>query len=84
MAALTFIASDVKAVQVNMTSKVDTGTMNQIPKVKSGTTEGNGTTQGISTTSYKTTKHVFETNPDTAAAWAVSEVNGMQTGVEVG
>lgn len=84
LAALTYIASDVKAVQVNLTSKVDTGTMNQIPKVKSGTTEGSGTTQGISTTTYKTTKHVFETNPDTAAAWAVSEVNGMQAGVEVG
>lgn len=84
LAALTYITSDVKAVQVNLTSKVDTGTMNQIPKVKSGTTEGSGTTQGISTTTYKTTKHVFKTNPDTTAAWTVSEVNGMQAGVEVG
>ena len=84
LAALTYIASDVKAVQVNLTSKVDTGTMNQIPKVKSGSTEGSGATQGISTTSYATTTQVFETNPDTTAAWAVSEVNGMQAGVEVG
>jgi hypothetical protein len=56
-----------------------------IPKVKEGTTEGDGTTyKTIDANEHSDARHVFEVNPDTSSAWTVTEVNAIQCGYEVG
>ena len=47
-------------------------------------TQGTGNVIEVSTDSkYLSVQHLFEDNPDTAAAWVVAEVNGMEIGYEI-
>lgn len=50
--------------------------------VKSGTTTGNGTTTDVPDAGYGNISHIWETNPDTAAAWTQAEVEAAEFGVE--
>lgn len=45
-------------------------------------TISNGSTVTVSSTAYATAKQVWESNPGTAAPWAVADVNGGQFGIE--
>ena len=83
MGALAYLAANIKGLQVNVACKVDTGTVNLIPKIKSGASEGTGATRGVSSTSYITEAAVFETDP-ADGAWTPTTINTMLTGVEVG
>lgn len=53
-------------------------------KLKSGTTTSNGTAEGLRVDYSKIDRDMlFETDPDTAAAWTASGVNAVQAGMEV-
>ncbi len=67
---------------VGLVRNPDAGTTEFKMKVKSGTTEGDGSSQTPSAT-YKYLDDNFLVNPDTASAWTESEVNGMQAGQEI-
>lgn len=62
--------------------KDDVGTRQLKTKIKSNTTEANGATTSESS-SYVYYRDIFETDPDTSAAWTPSGVNGMEAGYEV-
>lgn len=47
-------------------------------------TQGTGAVVEItSTTDWAAVQHIFETNPDTSAAWTAAEVDGMEIGYEI-
>lgn len=51
-------------------------------KMVNGSTTTDGETTALST-SYSSISGIYETNPDTDAAWAASDINSMQLGYEV-
>jgi hypothetical protein len=60
----------------------DSGPVSLNNLAKSGATVGVGPARALVTT-WLPKSSVFELNPDTAAAWTVSEVNGAEFGMEV-
>lgn len=82
---VSIVAGDVFAVKVNTELRAtEAQAMSVAPKVKSGTTEGTGTSTGVaSTTEYVGIQSMFETNPDTVSAWTVSDIQSMNIGYEV-
>jgi hypothetical protein len=62
--------------------KDDTGGKDFAHVIKSGTTTDVGTSVGAAN-SYQWNRNVYDTNPDTAAAWTESGVNGLEVGYEV-
>jgi hypothetical protein len=50
---------------------------------KSGATESDDSAQPIGTTSFITKRRLLETDPNTATAWTVSDLNAAQFGVKV-
>ncbi len=82
-ASMGFSPSVIDAVNVvALARNPDAGGTQLQLKVKSGVTEGTGGAQSP-TTAYRYLSELFPTNPDTAAAWTESEVNGMQAGQEI-
>lgn len=83
---LTDITGTIHGVQVYAQCRVtDTTPTPIIPKCKSSTTEGTGSTIGIGDTSgFVGVRSLFEQDPDAAAAWTTTTVNAMQIGYEVG
>lgn len=80
------IDANVKCVDVETITRASAaGPVGVFSKVRSGTTEGDGTSKEIvgDVENYDITEHVFETDPDTTSAWTVSGVNSMQIGYEV-
>lgn len=83
MGALSVITANVAGVQVNLDVRPTAGTPSLRTKVKTGTTTADGATQGTADTSnYDTFSEIEEVDPDTAIAWTVGGVNGMQCGLE--
>jgi hypothetical protein len=73
----------IHGVQVNgALLKSDAGIRTASVFVRSGSTNSDGTTVGLST-SQVICSHVFELNPDTGTAWTESTVNAMEAGVRV-
>jgi hypothetical protein len=75
--------ASVYAVQVSMAARKDDAATRQVrTNLKSGSATQNGTTQGMSAT-YQIFSDIYETDPNTSAAWTASAVNAAQVGVEV-
>lgn len=69
-------------IRVSRARKTDAGTGSIRQNVKASGTEGNGGDIALTTNDvyYRT---AFPTNPNTAAAWAIAEVNAMEIGSEI-
>jgi len=82
---LSVVTGNIKAVQVTNQAKLDAaGAIGLQSIVFDNVTQGTGSVVEISSTSeYTAVKHIFETNPDTATAWAVAEVDAMEMGYEI-
>jgi hypothetical protein len=73
----------VKAVQPLMLARKDDAATRQLRhNMKNGATTTNGTTRNLAA-SYVPYLDIYETNPDTAAAWTGSDVNATQLGYEL-
>lgn len=72
----------VYGVMPTLHGNVDTGSRGIKTVLKSGTTVALGPEKTLITT---TAQHsdIYEVNPDTSSAWSISEVNGIEAGVEV-
>lgn len=76
-------AGTIKSVQVNLNARVtDAGFRGIKPLLRSGGNDYLGTQQ-FPGQSYRYLHEVFETDPDTAAAWDIAGVNALELGVEV-
>lgn len=68
----------------NIVRVTEPGAVSFFNKVKSATTEGTGDTVGIGNIDvYSLESHIFEQDPNAAAAWTPTTVNAMQIGYEV-
>ena len=65
-------------------SKDDAGSSTLLLPVKSGATTSAGSGSTLELATYKRFRRVFETDPNTSAAWTVSAINALEAGVEVG
>lgn len=73
----------IQAVQlVAEISKSDTGTKGATPFILSNVTRANNA-ELLASTTYKFSKGIFVTDPNTAAAWGTAGVNALKLGVEV-
>lgn len=83
---LSIVDGGIIAVQVSNVCRIDAvGDIGMQSIVAEGTpTQGTGAIVEVDDqVNWASVKHIFETNPDTAAAWAVAEVDGMEIGYEV-
>lgn len=81
---LSTITGNIKGIQLNNDARVtDASPVDLINKVKS-TVEDEAAAQQVSDTSYVTFFDIWEEDPNTSAAWTVSNVNALQIGYEVG
>ncbi len=74
--------SSVDGVQINTEGRVTSGSMDLSAVIKTGTTTSVGSPVAVASTNYITTVRVAEQDPDTAAAWTPSGVDGAQFGVK--
>ncbi len=74
--------SSVDGIQINFDGRVTTGSMDVSAVIKTGTTTSVGSAVTVTSTDYITTVRVAEQDPDTAAAWIPSGVDGAQFGVK--
>lgn len=74
--------ASVDGVQITSEGRVTTGSMDLSAVIKTGTTTSVGSADTITSTTYVTTVRVAEQDPDTAAAWTPSGVDGAQFGVK--
>jgi hypothetical protein len=65
-----------------LAKKDDAGARSIAPTVKSGATEDDGATAALST-SYVYYSKIWETDPNSAAAWTAANLNAAEFGVEV-
>lgn len=73
---------DVLAVQTNIHArKNDAGTRFMRPVLRTNSTDYTGTSV-VMAESYDTHWQVFNTNPDTAAAWTEAEIDALEVGAE--
>ena len=85
-ANLSNITGGIIGVQVTNDCRIDAaGDIGMQSIVAEGTpTQGTGSVVEVTDqANWAAVQHIFETNPDTASAWVVSEVNGMEIGYEV-
>lgn len=82
---LSFTPTTIHSVVTNVVCRADGTTPRKIRgKVKTSSTEGNGTAKDVFFGSvYRTVQDSFPTDPTTATAWTETGVNGMQIGQEV-
>lgn len=72
------------AAVVGLLRRSDTGSRTVDLRAKSGSTTGSGSLTGIAAgTTYLWYQSLFETNPDTGAAWTGSELNAGSAGVKI-
>jgi hypothetical protein len=73
-------SSTVKAVVVNMQARKDDGGTREIAGMaRSSSTDGVAATQTLAS-SYANYQGIFETDPNTSAAWGLSAVDGAEFG----
>jgi len=81
--ALAGTTPTIRSVQVMMVSqKTNAGALTLQPLVKSSGTEADGSAQSVST-SWSWQGSIFETDPNTSAAWAYGAVNSASIGYKV-
>lgn len=74
----------IAAIQINTrASKTDAGTIEYTHYVDSSGTESLGTAVAPANGTYSLVSDVFETDPNTAAAWTEAGVNAVKLGVEI-
>lgn len=77
------VAGDVFGVQVNAAVlKDDAGARSASTFVRSGTTNGDGTSASLST-SQTILAQIYEKNPDGTVDWTVTSINAMEAGLRV-
>lgn len=76
------VTASVDGVQITSEARVTAGSMDLSNVIKTGTTVSPGTADTITSTSYVTLTRIEEKDPDTAAAWTPSGVNGAQFGIK--
>lgn len=74
--------SSVDGIQIVTETRVTTGQMDLSSVIKTGVTTSPGTPETVTSTSYITVNRIEEQDPDTAAAWTPSGVNGAQFGIK--
>lgn len=80
---LGFVPLSIDAVQLVMVARKDDATARSVaPVLISGSTTTVGSDL-VMTTSYAVKTTIFETDPDTSAAWTASGVNALQAGMKV-
>ena len=75
------VTSSVDGLQITIETRVTAGSMDLSHVIKTGTTTDAGSADTITSTAYVTSVRVEEQDPDTAAAWTPSGVNGAQFGI---
>jgi len=80
--ALPASVNTVNGVQINNETRVTSGSMQLASVVKTGTTIDVGPNDTITSTTYVSAQRVVEQDPDTAAAWTKSGVDGAQFGIK--
>lgn len=80
---LTILSGTVYGVRTKAYARKDnSGTRTFAISTRPGTTDNDGTTQTLGT-SFQFFSEIAETNPDTAAAWTVSQVNATEFGIKL-
>jgi hypothetical protein len=80
---LPFTPDSIHAVQVTMCARKDDAATREVRcRVKSGAASANGAPLAL-TASYVYYRDIFETDPNTSAAWTSGGVNAIQIGPEV-
>lgn len=74
--------ASITAVQAIVAAKKDDAATRGISTVLHGSTDTVGTAKGLST-SYLVIADLYETNPETSAAWTASDVNGLEAGMKL-
>ena len=83
MASLATVTGTIKALAAHVCArKDDAGSRSIATIVKEGATETDGTTNSLSD-NYLYFTDYYDTNPDTASAWTITEVNGMEAGIKL-
>jgi hypothetical protein len=82
--SLSFITGTIHGVQAMATMSLDVlGSRGARLKALSVAATDNGSTQTIASTNYSTVWEIFETDPNTAAAWSISAVDAASFGFEL-
>jgi hypothetical protein len=74
--------SSIAAVQAVVIARKDDAADRGIQTIIHGSTDTGGIVQGLST-SYEAVVDLYEENPETSAAWAASDVNGLEAGMKL-
>jgi hypothetical protein len=74
-------AASVDGIQITSEARVTSGQMDLSNVIKTGTTTDAGSADTITSTSYVTSTRIEEQDPDTAAPWTPSGVDGAQFGI---
>jgi hypothetical protein len=75
--------SGITGISVHTTAALDiAGSETFDDVIFEGATTTNSTAHTVTATTYSQFETVYDTNPDTTAAWAASEIDALQTGVE--
>lgn len=75
---------EVLGVQVNINARKDSAGLKQLAAIaRVGGSDELGDTLTIAAETYKYYRQIFEKNPDTAAAWTISEINAAEFGVQI-
>jgi hypothetical protein len=82
---LSILSTNIRCVQVNVDFHVtDPSPYGLKPTIKSGTTEDDGDEQTTSDDASVITKwHLWDEDPDTAAAWTAANIEALQAGYEL-
>jgi len=75
------VTASVDGLQITAETRVTAGSMDLSNMIKTGTTTSAGSPETITSTAYVTTTRIAEQDPDTAAPWTPSGVNGAQFGI---
>jgi hypothetical protein len=79
---LPIVAGTIFAIQTNLYARKDDAAVRQVaPVTRPVATDRDGATVTLGLT-YTDFTEIRETNPDTAAAWTISDVNGSEFGVK--
>jgi hypothetical protein len=72
----------ISSVVINIVAKLDSGTGDIAATLKAGATEADGADIAL-TEAWALYQTIWNTNPDDSAAWAPTDIDGLQIGVEV-
>lgn len=80
---LAYITGGINAVMVAFNARILTAGARTLRVVtRSGGTDYEGSDQSINNTGFQERQQIWETNPDTAAAWTASGVNAAEFGIK--